>query len=273
MASFDLGNAVGGLMIALALIPIIGLGVMFILREWITKSIGAVEAIPAIGVLLAFQVAAIRFQDQAGVIMVVLLSLMAFFPFAQQQMNRHMLREITAGQVDRAHQALSQRSDNLPAWFALSEGLWAAGHQGHAIQVCEQTLNRISTAVDPMSNVSMRHHFMREEMRLKMWKEVADLRNCQPIKCPFCGEMNAPGLVACGKCGRAYLLETVRRNVSRRSILSRLVLGWALLALFIGGAALVGAALGTVPAIVGAVLVAVVALGLVMNWLFRAPPG
>jgi hypothetical protein len=266
---------ISGFLITLALVPVIGLSVVYVMREMTMGSLGAIEGIIAIGVLLALFVASIvsRTPVVAGATLVIVLTLAAFYPFAETQLSRQVGREINVARIDKAHEALSARPDNVAAWFALSQGLYSHGFHGHAIAIAEDVLNRLSGQVtDDFSGRSMRDIFRNEELTLKAWKQRALPELCRPLKCPFCGHPNPPGPLACAKCGQAYLLELARSGDLRRKFVGKLVVGWALLALTITGAAYAGALLKggiQTAALAGLVL----ATGGLLWWLFRPHKG
>jgi hypothetical protein len=267
-------DAIPAFLITLTLIPVLGLAMVHVIREMIMKNIDPVPGVIALGVLLGMLTLSItaRSPAVAGATLVIVLSFGAFYPYAESMYARQIGREINVSRIDRAHEALSQRPENVAAWFALAEGLYRHGYQGHAIAIAEESLGRLSTHQDPTSNRSLRDLFKSEESALKYWKKGADPKLCRPLKCPLCGETNPPGPIACIKCGAPYLLELVRRGDQGRTFVGKLLLGWALLAGAIVGAAASG--LMTTGWLQGALVAGCIAVaGGILWWLFRPARG
>lgn len=209
-----------------------------------------------------------------GVAVVCTVSLVVMFPFAMNYLDRHDLREINAEHIDRAILELSVRQDNFPAWFKLSESLFQAGYHGHAIALAEQTLSRISTDMDPIQNRSMRDMYRNEEIMIKKWRTNAtNPKRHLPLACPKCGQKNRPGTINCTKCEAPYLLLLSRKVGTRTGAFAKLVVGWALIAMLIPGAAYVGDSLGGGGMAIGVVLLGFVGIGVILWWIFRDPGG
>lgn len=267
-------DAIPAFLITLILIPVLGLAMVHVVREMIMKNIDPIAGVIAIGVLMGMFILSITAKNPAvaGATLVIVLSFGAFYPYAESMYARQIGRELNVSRIDRAHEALSQRPENVAAWFALAEGLYRHGYQGHAIAIAEETLSRLSTNQDPTSNRSLRDLFKAEESALKYWKKGADPKLCRPLKCPLCGAMNPAGPIACVKCGGPYLLELVRRGDQGRAFVGKLLLGWALLA----GAIVAAAASGLMTKgwVQGALVAASIgaAIGIIW-WLFRPARG
>ena len=263
--------AVPHFLITMALIPVIGCAVIWVVREMIMQSIGGLEGIVALSILIAMFVGSIVSPSPlvAGASLLSILALACFFPFAEAQMGKRVGRELNATRIDRAHEAIAAKPDNAAAWFELAHAMHERGWQGHAIAVAEQTLNGLSADPDPFTQNSLRSLFWSEELALKQWKKSADPRLCRPIKCPLCGAPNPPGPIACAGCGKPYLLELSRKSDTVTGLVGRLVLGWALVA----GAIAAGAFAGSMGFGVYGVLVSLAVVGAVLWWLFRSPLG
>lgn len=258
-------------LITMASIPIMGFAIIYIIREMIMGNIDGITGTIALGVTLVLMGAGILARNPLvpGAIFVITITLLVGYPFAEKQLSHQVGRELNAQKIEKAHAALSARPDNTAAWLTLAEALWRHGWQGHAIATCEQVLNQLDTHQDGFHNRSVRDLFLKEELRMKEWKRRADLRLCQPLKCPLCGAENAPGLIACCKCGKPYLLELSRRVDVRSKFVKRLIIGWAMLALVLVGGAWLGTLLAF-PGSVFAVLGAVSAAGVIL-WRLFAP--
>lgn len=267
-------DAVPAFLITLALIPVMGFAIVWIIGQMIMKSMDGVTGTIALCITLALFGAAIlaRSPIVPGMIMVVTITLLAGYPFAEKQLGRQVGREVNLEKLEKSHAALSARPDNTAAWLSLAECMWRHGWQGHAIAVADQVLQSLDTSMDGFQNRSVRDMFRTEEMRLKEWKRHADPNLCQAIECPLCGRKNAPGPIACVGCGKPYLLEKARRTDLRSRFVGKLVLGWALLALIL----VAGAWIGTLVAFPFSVLVvlgAVGAAGVLLALIFKGPAG
>jgi hypothetical protein len=231
------------LLITLAMLPIFGWAIVWIIKSLIMGELDLIAAVIAIVAVIALAILTIVSGSLivAGGIMMVSALTLAFFPFAAHRMGQFELREINAGLIDKFHAAIAARQDNIAAYFALSEALYNHGFQGHAIGLATKTLEGLSQELDPMKFQSIRQLFYREEALLKRWmRESTDPRLHQPVRCPLCGFMNPPGNLACGQCEKPFLLEVVRRTDLRVRFLGRLVIAWAALGLGLGGAVFCG---------------------------------
>jgi hypothetical protein len=205
-------------------------------------------------------------------ILVALAALMAFYPFALEQLDSAELREVDADALLRAHVAISEQPNNIPAWFRLAEMLYALGLPGHAIALTERILATLSTSLDPMQNRSVRDLYRAEEWRAKRWREeLRDPRAFHPIACPKCGVRNPPGEVRCAGCQCHYLVEYVRLMPGRASMATTLLLGWCIILAGVVGGAWALLNLGTAAGWL-ALLVILLSTGGVLYWLFRPRP-
>ncbi len=267
-------DAVPALLITLALIVTMGFAIVWIIGQMIMKSMDGATGTLALCITVVLLGAAIIAKNPIvpGTIMVITITLLVGYPFAERQLGRQVGREINIERLEKSHAALSARPDNTAAWFSLAECLWRHGWQGHAIATADQVIQNLDSTADGFQNRSVRDLFRSEELRLKEWKRHADPKLCQPIACPLCGALNAPGLIACVKCGKPYLLEKARRTDLRGRFVGRLVLGWTLLALCLVSGAWIGT-LVAFPYSVLAVLAAIGAAGVVMAWIFKPAAG
>lgn len=256
------------------MIPVVGLAAVWIVRKMIEKELDALPGWTAIGALVMMFAVSLWSKNivVSGMFILAIVTMAVVFPFAESQMSRLIGRELNADRIERAHEALAARPDNVAAWFELARTLWDHGFQGHAIAIAEGALNGLSSSADPVKNQSMRDIFRSEEFALKQWKVQVRPELNQPLACPLCHTMNEPGKPECKKCGQAYLLEIVRRGDLRGRFVSRLVMTFALVAGVIvfgafGGVALEGSAR------IFALLAALALVGVVLWLSFRAPKG
>jgi len=261
-------------LITMASIIVMGFAAAYIIREMIMTNIDGVTGTLALGMTLVLMATAILSREPlvGGAIFVITITLLVGYPFAEKQLSQQVGRELNAKRIEQTHAALSSRPDNTAAWLALAEAMWRHGWQGHAIATAEQVLNQLNSNQDPFQNRSVRDIFLKEDLRLKEWKRRADLRLCQSLKCPLCGAENAPGLIACCRCGKPYLLELSRRTDVRSKFIKKLILGWLLLAVILVGGAVMGLMIpfpGSVMAVIGSVFVA----GFILWRLFAPPRG
>jgi hypothetical protein len=201
-------------------------------------------------------------------IMVLLASLMVFFPFALRQLANADLSRVDSEALDRAYQAYCARPESPAARIAVAMALRDVGLAGHAAVIIEQTVGTISTDIDPTTNTSLREMFRREEYAARRWREEAKPVDFHPVTCRHCQTKNEAGLLQCKKCGRLHLLDHVRSAVDSSRVLPKLVVAWALCALLIGGAVGIGAQLSEM-ARIAAVAGATTVVGLILFALFR----
>lgn len=272
LAQFSPGQDPINFFVTLALIPVMGFAAVWIVQRMVAGDLPALYGVGALFLLVSLFGIAIFVPDQrmAGPIVVALVAVMAFFPFAETQLERHELEAVQTLHLDRAHRELDVRPENASARFHLAEALWERGLGGHAIALAEDTLNALSTERDAFSQRSHRDFFDREERMARRWREqLTDPRANDPVACPMCKHANPPGNLACGNCKGPYLLALARKKDGRMSIYSRLVTGFGLTVIAVVVGAYIGlkspwpwSAVGLVGAIAGT--------GVMMGWLFRA---
>ena len=226
--------AIPYLLATFLLLPVFGFAIVCVVRWMIDGDLTFGQGLLSITLLLGLLAFGIKAPYPAApwVVAGVMVTLMAFFPFAETQLGKNDMRLSNAEQIDRAHAALSARPDNIPAAFLLARTVYDHGYRGHGIALAEGVLSQLSTTQDPIKLTSARDHFRAEEMLLQKWKrESTDPRDFAPLKCPLCGRMNPPGPLACVGCGKAYILEAARQTDSQKRVVGKLVLGWAVIAL------------------------------------------
>jgi hypothetical protein len=267
-------EAVGGLLIAVSAGIVLAVAVLLIIYKMIDGDIQFGVGMASIVFIIGMLLMSIKPPHPAlpGIVLVVALTAMTFFPFALSTLEKLELEAHDVDRLERAYRALAQRSDNVAAQFELARCLQQQGFVHHAIAISSRALEGLSTQIDPLKNSSMKDAFRNEDYQLRSWIRQRDSQppKSDPVRCSSCGNVNEIGQPVCVKCQRPYLLEMVRSLDLRPKLMSRLVLAWAALALFLTGAAALGTAMkgGLMYAIIG---VAVLGVGFFIHWLFRKP--
>lgn len=261
------------LLITLALIPLFGFATLTVVRMMIDGDVGAIQGVVslfAVGAVLAIAITS-RSGAVTGLIALVTVALMVFFPYASTQMERLAHREIRSDELDKAHRALAERPDNINARFSIARVLYEQGMVGYAIATVEQTLAGLPNEVDPVHNRSVRDIYRNEFYTAKQWrKNLRDPRAFDPVKCRACGTLNYPGDLACRGCRAPYLLELARTMDNPRRFLGKLVMAWALVALLL--AAIATMALNYPSGVtLGVAIVGIAGVGAAFWWMFRDP--
>ncbi len=231
-------EALPGLLIALGLAPVCGFAILRITKFMLD---GELDAGPGIAAIIAvFLVLAVTIMSKssvvAGAVIVTLVSLMVFFPYAVDQIASAEVRGMDIDKLDRVYREIIERPENVSTYFALAEIVHALGLEGHGIVIAEQTLQRLSTEMDPIKNQSLRDVFRSEESRAKHWRrEVRDQAVFRAAMCPRCRHLNEPGAIACGGCQGPFLLELARKIDPRSKIRSKIIVGFAMVAGFLTG--------------------------------------
>lgn len=253
------------------MIPIMGFAAVWLVQRMVG---GDLEVLPGITglfmIAVLFGVAVlVPEQKMAGPIVVLVVALMVFFPFAETEFEKHEMFGIDAERIDKAHQELAVRPDNASARFALARALYERGLAGHAIAIAENALSNLSAERDVMSLQSMRDKFRNEEYELRRWKkEALDPRLFEPVACPKCGADNAPGTIECSRCRGPYLLELARKKSGTRAIYGRMIVGFATTAALLVVASYIGLNVAWPGSVFGLGL-AVIVIGLFLGWIFR----
>lgn len=169
-----------------------------------------------------------------GIIFVMMLATLAFFPFARTQLMARLHRVIDIEELQKAHAAFAQRPDNVASRLAIARALHVHGLLAPAIAIAEQALSTLPNERDPVSNRSTRDLFANEDRALSKWKQEAhgsDL--CAKIQCPGCKSMNDPAAIICSGCQGPYLLYIARAGLDKDKFTTRLVVGWTIIAVVI----------------------------------------
>lgn len=259
-------------MIAVATGVVQGVAVLFLVYKMVDGDLPAGPGICALIMIVLSMALAIRPPHPAvpGVILVLSLTLMAFFPFAEQKLEEFELRAIDANRLARSIESLRARPDNFAAKFELARLLYDHGFYAQAINLTGSTLAGLSTEKDEVKNRSVRDVFNCEDVLLKKWVTAQAVQDRMSFVCPGCGNANPPNEVFCTKCGRPYMLDKVRGQEVKPRVWAKLVIAWAALALFVPGVVAIGMNLDGVVRII-AFGVAMVAIAAMMAWLFRPP--
>jgi hypothetical protein len=230
--------AIPGLLIALAMAPVVGFAVLRVIKYMLDGELDAAPGFGAIITLVGIMVVTIMSKSHvvAGVVLVGVLSLMVFFPFAVDTLANADVRGIDIDNLDRVHIEITARPENIASYFALAELVHKLGLEGHAIAIAERTLERLSNEVDPLKNQSLRDVFKTEESKAKQWRRnLSDPEAFRAVACPRCKHRNEPGMIACAGCQGPFLLDLARGVDPRQGVRSKLVLGFALVAGFLTG--------------------------------------
>lgn len=264
----------GGLMIAVASGVVLGIAFLLIVYKMIDGDIpvgmGLGSLVGIIGVLM--MTAKPPHPAIPGVVLIVALTLMAFFPFMLNQLDKADLNSFDVGRLQKAYQALAARPDNFASKLEVAKALHSQGFVHQAIAIANETLNSIPTERDNVTNRSLRDQFRDEDYKVKQWMRTAGKAPLYAVhmKCANCGFENQLNAIVCGKCGHTYLLDVARKGDNKAKVIGKLVLSWGLLALFLVGAASAGLAM---PGIAGisVILGSLVAIGFLFAWMFRSP--
>ncbi|MCB0825343.1 MAG: hypothetical protein KDC26_04075 [Armatimonadetes bacterium] len=226
-----MGDAPFLFLITLASAPIFMVAIIILVWKLIDKNIDGGQAILGIGTIVLLMVFAIASKSDVflGVACLSLLIVMLMWPFAERQLDMQSVRAVNADRIERLHQAVSERPDNIPAQLELAACLHAHGFIGHGIELARVTLEAIPDTVDPMTGRSPRNMYTTEVYELKKWMGRATPEQInQRIKCASCMTFNPPGTIACSKCNEPYLLNHVRKNDFAKGIFGRFVVTGAL---------------------------------------------
>jgi len=264
-------TALPGLLIALALALVCAFAVLTLISWMMENLLDVGPGLGGIAILLIVMLVTIFSKSHfvAGAVIVVLLNLIVFLPYAIEQAAKAEMQGTDIDKLDRVHKEISERPENIASYFAISELVYDLGLPGHAVAIAERTLSRLSTETDPIKNQSIRDIFKAEESRAREWRRnIKDQKEFRPVACPRCGHRNEPGNIACGKCQGPFLLDLARGIDPRQKIRSRLVLGWAFIAGFFtltvyGWSEFAGAARWVI--VVGGLMT----IAGVFTWLFR----
>lgn len=270
MLALDPFEAVPAFLITLAfMLPVFGICIVAVIRWMIDGDIPTGVGIGVLGGMLGLMAIGIKGEHPAApwVVLGIVVTLMLFFPFAANQLAFFELRLVNIDRLERAHEELARRPDNVPAAFQMARTLHAIGHRGHAIALTTQVLESLDQTPDPLQFRSMKDLFREEQYELKQWQMAAKPTDFAPIACPMCGAKNPPGPIACVQCQKPYLLEIARRTDVRPRFIGRLVVAWLMIAFALVGASFASFFLEGAVRLV-AFLGCLLTAGAILWWLF-----
>lgn len=270
----SLDEMVGGLMISVAAGVVLGIAVLLIVYKTIDGDIPVPMGLGSIVGIIGILMLTTRPPHPAipAIVLVVALTLMAFFPFALAQLDKADLRSFDISRLERSFKALEMRPDNFASKLEVARALESQGLVHQAIAIANATLDAIPSERDNVSNRSLRDQFRDEDYKVKMWMRNAGKvpLYAADMRCKACNHENPLSAAFCEKCGHAFLLDAARKSDSRPTVMGKLVFAWALLALYLVGAASIGVSLSGVVGI-ATLFAALAGLGGILTWLFRSP--
>lgn len=260
----------GDLLVTLATGLTMAIAAIVIIYRMIDGALHVAIGFSALIIMAAVMALAIKPPHPAvtGVVLVVTLTLLAFFPYAEGVIERTELRSIRGDQMARSYAAMQARDDNYVARFELAQQLYNQGFQPQAIELARSTMAKLSEKKDEVANRSVADIFYKEQAMLKRWMS-------QPVAspythCPACGHSNRVEDYFCVKCGEPYPFLIISKREVKSKVMGKLVIGWALLALFLPG--FVAIAMGLSGGVrIAAGCGSLIAVGAVLYWLFKPP--
>lgn len=129
-----------------------------------------------------------------------LLVLSIFYPGFRIAMTKRAMFQIDLERLERLHEQVRLRPNDLSAQFKIAEAYYNHGFHGHGYALANSIL--------PSLPASLYHE---EHMMLKRWSQ--DWRGNIPqrsVPCLKCGHYNGPGGFKCSKCGAEYLFVAIR---------------------------------------------------------------
>jgi hypothetical protein len=271
----DASEMVGGLLIAVSCGVVLGIGALLIVYKMIDGEVPFAMGVGALIAVVGVLMLAIKPPHPAvpAVVLVVAITLMAFFPFALNQLDRADLNSFDVDRLARSFESLNSRPDNFASKLEVAKALHSQGMVHHAIAIASATLNSIPTEKDQVSNRSLRDQFKDEDYKVKQWMRTAGTTPllADHMRCRVCGNQNQLASIVCEKCGNTYLLDNARRGDNRPKVVGKLVLSWGLFALLLVGSATAGLSLKGMTAY-ATILALVAAIGLLFAWMFPRRP-
>jgi hypothetical protein len=258
--------------IAIASGVVLGVATLMIIYKMVDGDLPVGPGLGAMIMIVVVMALAIRPPHPAvpGAVLVVAVTLMAFFPYAEKVLEAFELRAIDANRMAKSYAAVEARADNFAAKFELAKLLFEHGFHAQAINLARTTLDSLKDDRDEVRNQSLRDMFHREELLMKRWISTTTESVTTNSVCPSCGARNGPADIFCIKCRRPYLLDIVRSQEVKPRVWAKLVLAWATLALFIPGFVAIGMNLEGALRVI-AFCVAFAGIGALLAWLFRPP--
>lgn len=269
-----MGADFGGLIVAMVAGVVVGLAMLGVLYKTIDGEIPALGGIGAMVGLVFLLLITIKPPHPVipAVVLVVIATLMAFFPYALGQLERAELHGFSLDQLEKAYAGFRSNPENVPVRLEVARQVYEQGLPHHAIAIAESTLDGLSKERDAVWNRSLRDQFRNEDARLAQWKRLnarSPLFESQ-LYCSNCREKNELSAIVCAKCGDAYLLALGRKGDIPPRMIVKLLAAWTVLACYLVLAAWIGFALSGVPQVM-AFMGGIVGVGLVIAILFRRP--
>lgn len=265
-------EAIPQLFLILLSFPLFAVAFLKIVGMMLEHSIDVVPGVIALGIAFAlFGAMCISTNPVVPwAILLVVATMLAFYPFAARQWSDLDHRRIHRGQVEKFYAAWAERPDNAPAALSLSAALYDFGYRAAGIHLAESVLERYSRELDPVTLRAPRDFFRQEEQLLKQWKRVAEPRQFEPVRCPNCLSFNPAHELQCSQCGRPHILERIRSGDGGAAMAGKLVLTWALIAGLIVATVAAATTLHDVPRFV-TILGGFGGVAWALAWLFRRP--
>lgn len=228
----SLMNEAGPALILLVVtFPLFAIVIVKVVGLILEGAIDLITGIIAISIALAMFVAMAITKDPVlpWAILVVMGTMIAFYPFAAQQVSDYDHRRINLESLERHYAAWAQRPDNSSAALGLARCLYDRGYRSAAVSLADRMLSAYSTEIDMQTMRSPREMFREEDILLKRWKRSLTTDDSRPIRCS-CGNKNPAHVLDCERCGRPHVLEASRRSQNGGRFLGKLILAWALIA-------------------------------------------
>jgi hypothetical protein len=270
----DPSEMIGGLFIAIACGIVLGIAALMIVYKMIDGDIPVAAGAGSLVMLIGVMLLAVKPPHPAipAVVLVVALTLMAFFPFALAQLDRADLNSFDVERLDKAYQSLAARPDNFASKLEVAKALHSQGFVHQAIAIASAALDQIPTEKDNVTNRSLRDQFRDEDYKVKMWMRQAGNvpLYAEHMHCRACNHENPLSAIVCEKCGNAFLLDVAKSGDNKGKVIGKLVLAWGLLALFLVVSASIGLEFQGIAGF-GMIFISLTGLGAVLYWLFRRP--
>src|SRR5579862_4844842 len=130
-------DALAQFLVAVASGIVLGVAVLLLIYKMIDGDMPVGAGLAALVMIFVSMALAIRPPHPIvpGVVLVMSLTLMAFFPYAEQKLEEFELRAIDAERLARTFEAVRLRPDNFSAKFELARLLYDHGFQAQAMQL------------------------------------------------------------------------------------------------------------------------------------------
>lgn len=153
----------------------------------------------------------IAYVCAAGVI-----GLVVFFPIVRSTLNKRAMAKIDLEHLERLHEQIRFRPDNIGTKFRIAEMLYHRGYAAHAMGLAES----LTPKMPPQLYAN--EYRLLEDWR-RQWRGNPPMR---VIACPKCGTYNPPGDLLCTRCGDEYLLKSAKGVWVTGGWAIKLVVAW-----------------------------------------------